>query len=187
MVTSHTYSLHTALHVFSGSKMIHEVRHLIVILPIGLANTASQTVAADGLIRSHTRLTITGRSHSKKNKKQATHWALRAFDQWRKNRYDNPAVLFECPADLLEASYPDDVLDHRLTAFILEVRKANGGQYTPDFIELHNCRDSALPQMLFQGIAMSIETYSYHFSPLPCILILVSDLYHLNCHYYALP
>ena len=68
MVTSHTYSLHTALHVFSGSKMIHEVRHLIVILPIGLANTASQTVAADGLIRSHTRLTITGRSHSKKTK-----------------------------------------------------------------------------------------------------------------------
>jgi hypothetical protein len=61
---------------------------------------------------------------------------LRAFDQWIKSRNDNPAVLIECPADLLEAPYPDDVLDHWLAAFIHEIRNADGGLYTPDSI---NC------------------------------------------------
>ena len=44
--------------------------------------------------------------------------------------------MFKCPTDLLSSVYPPAIVDQWLTAFIMEVRKADGGYYTPDSL---NC------------------------------------------------
>ena len=72
-------------------------------------------------------------------------WALRAFEEWRKSRNEDPDAAYKCPPDLLQTSCPDDILDYWLAAFILEVRKADGGLYTPESM---NCMVAGIQQQL---------------------------------------
>ena len=69
-----------------------------------------------------------------KRMKQATHWALRAFDEWVTSRNTIACNMFSCP-DLLKNLYSPAVLDQWLAAFIMEVRKADGTHYSPDSLQ----------------------------------------------------
>ena len=62
--------------------------------------------------------------------KQATHWAVHAFDEWVTSKNTVACNMFSCP-DLLKP-YPPAVLDQWLAAFFMEVRKGDGTHYSPD-------------------------------------------------------
>ena len=67
--------------------------------------------------------------------KQATHWAVRVFDEWVTSRNTVACNMFSCPSDLLKKPYPPAVLDQWLAAFIMEVRKADRTHYSPDSLQ----------------------------------------------------
>ena len=77
-----------------------------------------------------------GLSNSTQKTQQATHWAVRTFNAWVKQRNQKTSAMFQCPTDLLSSVYPPAIVDQWLAAFIMEVRKADGGYYTPDSL---NC------------------------------------------------
>ena len=70
-----------------------------------------------------------------KKTKQATHWAIRVFNDWISERNSKTSSMFQCPSDLLVKPYPPAILDQWLAAFIIEVRKADGNHYTPDSLQ----------------------------------------------------
>ena len=70
-----------------------------------------------------------------KRTKQATHWAVRVFDEWVAHRNAFPSKTLHCPADLLTRPHPPAVLDQWIAAFIMEVRKADGTHYSPDSLQ----------------------------------------------------
>ena len=63
------------------------------------------------------------------NTKGGTNWALKNFNLWLKSRNDaNPEN--PVPEDILTSSDPD-LLNHHLSQFVVETRKANGEHYPP--------------------------------------------------------
>ena len=70
-----------------------------------------------------------------KKTQQATHWAIRVFNDWVTERNGIASSMFQCPQDLLSKPYPTAILDQWLAAFIMEVRKADGSYYTPDSLQ----------------------------------------------------
>ena len=63
-----------------------------------------------------------------KNTEKATAWAFRLFNQWLVEH--NDVAETKCPPDMLLTKDPD-VLAHWLCVFISEIRKTDGGEYTP--------------------------------------------------------
>lgn len=56
---------------------------------------------------------------------------MHLFQQWIKDRNQDKSVSRKCPPDLLDKLYPPPILDKWLAAFIMEVRRTDGGPYTP--------------------------------------------------------
>lgn len=78
-----------------------------------------------------------------KKTSDSTKWAIRIFTDWCNERNGCPSALLDCPTDLFEHvkitngntgchyGYPLSTLDFWLAAFVTEVRKADGGYYSP--------------------------------------------------------
>ena len=66
------------------------------------------------------------------NTKKATSWAVRVFDEWRRER-NATATGEQCPLELLEK--PDaHSLKYWLSHFVVEMRRADGDPYPPSTI-----------------------------------------------------
>ena len=71
------------------------------------------------------------------NTKGSTNWALKNFNLWLKSRNDaNPEN--PVPEDILTSSDPD-LLNHHLSQFVVETRKANGEHYPPSTLHQLLC------------------------------------------------
>ena len=74
----------------------------------------------------------------KTQKKKNDLWALRAFQEWMKERNAACSKEEQCPADILKSSNAE-ILLKRHSLFVLEVCRKDGGKYPPTTIHLLLC------------------------------------------------
>lgn len=67
------------------------------------------------------------------NTKKNTSWALGVFNTWREERNKDEKSAEQCPLDLLERPTALS-LNHWLTYFVVEARRADGQPYPPNSI-----------------------------------------------------
>lgn len=68
------------------------------------------------------------KSQESTNTRRNTSWGVKVFDDWRKSRNANSGLEMQLP-DLLSCSSQD--LDHILSCFVIECRRADGSPYPP--------------------------------------------------------